>query len=165
MRFILLLMAAMCMPLTGQACRYQIDHRPLGERMSDRPLVFIGKVLRIESDGSVRNRSTNGHAAVFAVERAIKGVPAGSTEFAVPLNTSSCAIRFEVGARYLYAGSDMMHPTTRIDEKFDYGSIELTSPATTPSSRYSCGKDDLQPGTSAPSWQANQEGQGCPIKY
>ena len=73
------------------ACRY--PRRPLPLLLAEAPAVFVGTVEVVTPD-----------SVTFQVEHAIKGVVEGRRviKYETPVNT--CTIRFEPGARWLYAG-------------------------------------------------------------
>jgi hypothetical protein len=83
------------------ACRFEPDPRPLKERVAAVPLAFVGRVLAVEV-GQVR----------FIVEWPLRGQPAG--EQRVALGDGSCAIRFQVGDRWLFAGASQPDPSMRL---------------------------------------------------
>jgi len=83
------------------ACRLEPDTRPLNERLAAVPLAFVGRVVAVE-----------GGQARFTVEVPLRGQP--GSEQRVVLGDGSCAIRFQVGDRWLFAGASQPDPSMRL---------------------------------------------------
>jgi len=83
------------------ACRFEPDPRPLALRLDAVPLAFVGRVVAVE-----------GGQARFIVELPLRGQP--GTEQRVAIGDGSCAIRFQVGDRWLFAGASQPDPSMRL---------------------------------------------------
>jgi hypothetical protein len=83
------------------ACRFEPDPRSLTLRLSSVPLAFVGRVAAVE-----------GGQARFIVELALRGQP--GSEQRVTIGHGSCAIRFQSGDRWLFAGPSLPDPSMRL---------------------------------------------------
>lgn len=81
------------------ACDLAPDPRSYAQRLADEPLVFVGTVTAV-----------NGREVRFAVHHTLRGMP-GEAVSVQALPPSTCAISFEVGQRWLYAGVAVNQPS------------------------------------------------------
>jgi hypothetical protein len=82
----------------ASACRFKEDPRPLEVRVAEAPVAFVGTVTAAGPNG-----------VTFGVEIALKGTTAAS--YTTATTQGSCAIRFRVGDRWLFAGPTRLDPS------------------------------------------------------
>lgn len=114
----------------GLACSYIPDERSWNQRIADEPVIFVGKVIAlldpegmaamgrndcgpdgIEPDFHARNAA---FCAIFSVDQVIRGARAGKT-FEVPQGQGAdCGIVYDIGQRWLFAGSFIGGPSQQL---------------------------------------------------
>ena len=82
----------------ASACRFKEDPRPLQVRVAEAPVAFVGTVT-----------AAGPTEVKFGVEIAIKGATTAS--YTAATTQGSCAIRFRVGDRWLFAGPTQLDPS------------------------------------------------------
>lgn len=121
------LVAAFVAPALG--CSFMPGERPWSERVGDEPVIFVGKVIAIFSPDEMvameRGRcgpdamaptamgDPDGTCVVLKVEQKIRG--ATTRTYEVPQGHSAdCAIGYEVGQYWLYAGNFIGGPSQQL---------------------------------------------------
>jgi len=112
------------------ACSFMPDERPWEERLADEPVIFVGKVLSVlsreamqamdrgvcgpdDAAASTLMGDRDGNCVIIRVEQKIRGVK--SKTFEVPQGQGAdCAIFFDVGQRWLFAGNFIGGPSQQV---------------------------------------------------
>lgn len=97
----LFLGALLCNATPAAACR--LMERPSVESLQNAPVALIGTVIEAGENGRVG--MTQSGRLTFAVQKAIRGVPAGAQTYSIDIaGATSCDSEFNLGERWLYLG-------------------------------------------------------------
>ncbi len=97
----LFLGALLCSATPAAACR--LMERPSVESLQNAPVALIGTVIEAGENGRVG--MTQSGRLTFAVQKAIRGVPAGAQTYSIDIaGATSCDSEFNLGERWLYLG-------------------------------------------------------------
>jgi hypothetical protein len=126
-------LALVIVALPAAACEYAGDERPWAVKIAEEPVIFVGTVTALaDANGRVLTGGTCGDdplvpcgaapsvlsadKVVFTVETPVRGV----TEETMPVEQgdgADCGTTFEIGQRWLFAGTFIGGPSMRLDGK------------------------------------------------